>query len=149
MLSRVKALWSVFKAGEEVADSAKWKGRQITVTMIAGLIIALVHLAKVFGYEIPIDSDTATAIAGGVLAIANVVLTLVTSKKIGLRTKQPPVSGDEFSAEEGGQARLSGDGVSEVEHQGIDESTRERAKRWAEQSRGQEVEHDPNFRSGA
>lgn len=85
MLDKLKGLWNLMQAGKAVADPALWKTRQITVTMIVAVLMALVQLAKGFGYELPIDENTATAIAGGLLAIVNVVLTLSTSEKVGFK----------------------------------------------------------------
>lgn len=75
--------------GEAVADPAKWKARQITGTMLGAAIIAAVHFAKAFGYDLPIDNATANTIGGGVIAAFNVVLTVTTSRHAGL----PPVGG--------------------------------------------------------
>lgn len=88
MIDKIKALWELMQKGKSVADPALWKSRQITVTMLGGLIIAAVQLAKVFGYELPVDENTASAIAGGVLAVTNVFLTLSTSDKVGVGAKQ-------------------------------------------------------------
>lgn len=85
MFAKLGALWALFRKGEEVSDPEKWKSRQITGTMLAGLLLAIIHLAKTFGYDIPMDEDTASTIGVGVIAAANVVLTMVTSKKAGLQ----------------------------------------------------------------
>ena len=85
MLDKIKGLWALMQAGKAVADPALWKTRQITVTMLVAVLMAVVQLAKGFGYELPIDENTATALAGGVLAIVNVVLTLSTSDKVGFK----------------------------------------------------------------
>lgn len=117
MFSKVKAIWAVFQAGKSVANPALWKAHQVSVTMIAGLLIALVQLVKMFGYDVPIDSDTATAIAGGVLAAVNVVLTIISTDKIGI----------------GGNVDSQSFSVKEQANDHIDADTRERAKAWAAQ----------------
>lgn len=116
MFSKMKAIWAVFQAGKSVANPALWKAHQVSVTMIAGLLIALVQLAKMFGYEIPLDSDAATAIAGGLLAAVNVVLTIVSTDKIGIGGGESPISS-----------------VKEQANESIDSDTREHAKAWAAQ----------------
>ena len=80
----MKALFDLFKKGNAVADPSKWKNRQITATMLAMLIVALIKVIGLFGYEIPVDENTATAIAGGIIGVVNVVLTLTTSKTVGV-----------------------------------------------------------------
>lgn len=84
MFGKIGALWDLFRKGSEIADADKWKRRQITGTALAGVILALCYVGKTFGYEVPMDMDTATAIGGGVVAIVNVVLTIVTTRKVGL-----------------------------------------------------------------
>lgn len=85
MFGKLKVFFELFQKGKEVADPAKWKNRQITATMLVGLLLALVHVAKEFGYELPIDETSATSIAGGIIAIVNVILTYVTSARVGTR----------------------------------------------------------------
>jgi len=84
MFGKLKALYAVFKAGEAVANPAAWKRGQITATILAGVFVALVQLAKAFEYEIPMDENTATSIAAGIITLVNWLLTVATTKKIGL-----------------------------------------------------------------
>jgi len=88
MLDKIKGLWNLMQAGKAVADPALWKSRQITVTALVAVLMAVVQLAKGFGYELPVDENTATAIAGGVLAVVNVVLTITTSDKVGFKSDE-------------------------------------------------------------
>lgn len=83
MLDKLKGLWNLMQAGKAVADPALWKSRQIKTTMLVAVLMAVVQLAKGFDYELPVDENTATAIAGGFLAVVNVILTLTTSKTVG------------------------------------------------------------------
>jgi hypothetical protein len=84
MFETIGAFWSLFKAGEAVEDPAKWKARQITATTIGTLILAGVHVAEAFGHPLPIDAKSADEIGGGVLAVANIVLTFVANRDIGV-----------------------------------------------------------------
>ena len=90
MLEKLKAFYALFEQGKVVANPAAWKAHQITATMLGGLFIAIVQMLKVFGHELPIDSDTATSIAGGIIAAVNVVLTVTTSKSVGLPSTNLP-----------------------------------------------------------
>ncbi len=84
MLEKLKAFYALFEQGKAVANPAAWKAHQITATMLGGLFIAIVQMLKAFGHDLPIDSDTATSIAGGIIAAVNVVLTVTTSKSVGI-----------------------------------------------------------------
>jgi hypothetical protein len=140
-MEKIKAIWSLFKQGESVADPAKWKARQITVTMLAGLLMAAVQLARAFGHEIPIDNETAMAIAGGAIAVFNTVFTITTSKTVGVPTRavreaEPPVPSTEQPAEEE-PAAVSPSVAPDTERGGvastIDDDVRQRAIAWARQ----------------
>lgn len=94
-MGKITALWALFRQGQSVADPALWKTRQITATVLAGVLVALVNVAAAFGMEIPLDLDTANAIAAGAIGLFNVVYTTVTTEKIGLpakpETDSPPL----------------------------------------------------------
>lgn len=83
-MGKITALWALFRQGQSVADPALWKTRQITATVLAGVLVALVNVAHAFGLEIPLDMDTANAIAAGAIGVVNLVLTITTSEKVGL-----------------------------------------------------------------
>ena len=84
MISKFKALLKLFKKGQVVADPQKWKTRQVTSTTIVGVLYALIGVADAFGYKVPVDEETLTGLAVGILAVANIVLTYTTSDKVGL-----------------------------------------------------------------
>ena len=86
-MNKLLAIWQLFKQGSSVADAAAWKNRQISVTVLAGVILAVINVLSSFGLSVPIDVETANAIAGGVIAVVNVVLTLTTSDKVGIPDK--------------------------------------------------------------
>ena len=91
MFEKLKSLYDLFRKGQELANAESWKRHQIKANVLGGFILALVALIKVFGYELPVDENTAMSVAGGIIAIVNVVLTITTSKKVGLPAK-PDVS---------------------------------------------------------
>lgn len=88
-MNKLLALLDLFRKGSRVADVELWKSRQISSTMIAVFIIAGVKVANLFGVNLPIDEDAATAIAAGIIAIVNVVLTYITTNKIGILPSKP------------------------------------------------------------
>ena len=95
-MGKLLAIWKLFRKGEEVTNPEAWKLGQITATAIIAFLAAAVQAAAAFGYEVPVDENQLTAIAGGVLAVGNVVLTLVTSKRAGLpAVGEAPLGSDE------------------------------------------------------
>jgi F0F1-type ATP synthase epsilon subunit len=107
--------------------------------MLAGLLMAVVQLARVFGHEIPIDNDTALVIAGGIIAIFNTVFTITTSKHIGLpstsvrEAKQTLRSVEQPAAEESSQVQAESAPAVErgSDVSTIDDDVRARAIEWA------------------
>lgn len=87
MINKIRSAYKLLQKGRSVADPEKWKKRQITATMITGVIWAAIQTAEVFGYAIPVDEATIDSIAVGVLAVVNWVLTLSTSEKVGMQFK--------------------------------------------------------------
>ena len=74
------------KAGEELSSSAGIKKAQVLANGSAGIVAGAVTIAKAAGVDIPIDEETVTAVANGVVSILaafNVGATVSTSKKIG------------------------------------------------------------------
>lgn len=88
VVSKVVGIAGLFQKGQAVGDPEKWKTRQISATMISGLLIAVVNLAKGFGFDIPIDAETANAIGVTALVLINGVLTITTSKTVGIESKK-------------------------------------------------------------
>ena len=88
MFEKLKSFYNLFQQGKEVANPEAWKKGQITGTALAAAFLALAGVGKSFGYELPIDEQAMTEVAVGVIAVVNVVLTIVTSKKVGLKEKQ-------------------------------------------------------------
>lgn len=89
-MNKLSALWGLFKQGQVIADAKRWKERQISATVLGAVLIAAVNVIAAFGYEVPIDVETANAIAGGIIGAVNVVLTIVTTDKVGIRPDSDP-----------------------------------------------------------
>jgi hypothetical protein len=88
MFTKLKVAYYILQKGKSLSDPAKWKNRQITVTMLTGMIWAVIQGAESFGYVLPIDETTVDSVAVGVLAVVNWVLTLSTSEKVGLQPRR-------------------------------------------------------------
>ena len=87
MMRKVRALWALMQVGKVVADPAWWKARQIESSMVIAALWGLIHAAEAFGWEFPAGGETVDAIAVGLLATVNLVLTLTSSDKVGLPPK--------------------------------------------------------------
>ena len=83
-MNKLMALFDLFRKGVSVSDPTLWKTRQIKSTVLAAFILAVINVAAVFGYSIPIDTETANLIAAGIIALVNTVLTITTTNKIGI-----------------------------------------------------------------
>lgn len=101
-MKKLLAIWSLFKKGKEVANVEAWKNKQITATMLGVFLLACVQMASMFGFVIPMDEATATAIGAGIIGVGNVILTIITSKRAGMAPKQVGDSVQQDSAGEGG-----------------------------------------------
>lgn len=84
MIKKITTALNVLKKGQVVADPAKWKGRQVTTTVLVSFLWAVIEAARAFGYEIPVDAEAVDSIAVGVIAVVNVMLTYTTSDKVGV-----------------------------------------------------------------
>lgn len=84
-MNKLQAIWGLFRQGQCITNPTLWKNRQITATVLAGVILAVVNLISAFGYAIPIDVETSNAIAAGIIAVVNTVLTIITTDKVGVK----------------------------------------------------------------
>lgn len=88
MIDKIKALFSVLKKGEQVANPAAWKNRQVAVSAVTGLLVAVVAGSKAFGYDLGVsDAQIESAVIGGASVIGlgmSIWTTLATSKKVGI-----------------------------------------------------------------
>ena len=88
-MGKLLALLDLFRKGNQVADPQAWKAGQVNAAYLGALVLALVAVAKAFGFDLPMDRDTALLIGGGVFAFVNWVLTIVTSRKAGILPAKP------------------------------------------------------------
>jgi len=84
-VNKVQSVLNLFKQGYSVANPTAWKTGQISSTVLAGVILAAVNTASAFGVAIPITPEVANLVAAGIITAVNLVLTVVTTDKIGLK----------------------------------------------------------------
>ena len=154
-ITKMKAIWELFQQGKEIADKNKWTTHQVSATMLAGVLLAVVQLAKAYNYELPIDSDTATAIAGGVLTVVNTVMSIMGNKHLGLPSPQqgretqqavPSVQQEPVAEPTESLMQLVNQPV--VEQPSIDADTEARAREWAAEHRKFSNDQNPNYFAG-
>lgn len=83
IMNKIMALLNLFRKGKSVADPALWKKGQVSATAVAVAIMAAVQVAKAFGLDIGVDDGLATTIAAVLVGIGNIVVTFISSKKVG------------------------------------------------------------------
>lgn len=87
MLKKVQAFWKLLRTGEEVADPARWKARQIRTGALVAFLSAILGVCHALGLDIPLTDVQLESLALGILTIygvAEVVLTAISSKRAGL-----------------------------------------------------------------
>src|SRR5258708_5234381 len=85
-MGKIGAFWNLLRAGQSVADPAKWKSRTNAVNGMIALVAAIVGLGKVFGFDYNLSADDLAAVGAGivgVVSVANSVMCVVTSDKVG------------------------------------------------------------------
>jgi len=90
MLKMIMAVISTLRIGKELIYSGAWKNAQV----VASFLAALVALAAAFGYDLGVSSEEIVGGAVFIAAVANGLLTVMTSKKVGLSTSKvelPPI----------------------------------------------------------
>lgn len=84
----LRSLFSVLLVGHELSKPGAWKNAQLW----ASLLIALFGVAEAFGFIINVSEDATLGFAVTVLGLVNAFVTVATTKKIGLPTRElPPI----------------------------------------------------------
>ena len=87
-------LLAAMRKGAMLADPETWKQRQVLINTVGGLVVAGYSLARALGWITwDIDSgtlaDVGMALGAALYSVANVVLTVATTTKIGLESAAP------------------------------------------------------------
>lgn len=107
MIPEFQAFLTLFRQGKELKNAAVWKNRTMATNALIAFLGAALVVAKGFGYDISIDQQTLTALAGGISAavcLFNTVMHVITSAKVGL----PPDSGPGPAADTAAQRGQGG-----------------------------------------
>ena len=101
MIQEFQAFFVAFRQGKALANSATWKNRTVAANALVALLGAAIAIAKGFGYDIQLDDATVSALGGGIAAfvcVANSVMHIATSDKVGLPSADTPQPFPELSA---------------------------------------------------
>lgn len=106
-MDKLLALLSLFREGNEVADPKLWKTRQNNANIFVPVLAALVAVLRLFGVDVPLDNDSLALLSGGLLVLVNLVITNISSKRVGLPGVAPAasVAGDGASTNPGEASR--------------------------------------------
>jgi hypothetical protein len=86
----VAHVWSAFSRGRELANAETWKNRTLIVNTLTAFMAAVVAIGDSMGYSIGVDRATLESLSVGIvaaLAVFNGVMHVVTSKRIGLPSR--------------------------------------------------------------
>jgi uncharacterized membrane protein len=93
-MNKVTAVFSVpdvLKQGKMVADPVAWKRGQITASVLSALLITILNMGRVFGYELPISDEQINIISAGIVTLVGLfvvpVATVASTDKIGFKPK--------------------------------------------------------------
>ena len=89
-MTKLLALFDLFRKGAMVSDPKLWKRRQITATVLLPVFGSLAAVLRAFGVEVPLDDTQITQLVTGLVVLLNLMLTLTTTDKIGLPAKPKP-----------------------------------------------------------
>jgi hypothetical protein len=88
-MNKLFAFIDLFRRGSAVTDPDLWKNRAGAVAAVAGLISALVQIARLYGYDLPLDADGILALAGGIVTLVSLFLAYGTSRNTGVLPAKP------------------------------------------------------------
>ena len=87
-MGKLWTLFNVYRKGECCIHAAAWKNGQITGSIVAGLLAAIITASKAFGFDLPITDEQLLSIGGAIVAVVglfiNPAITAATSAKVGL-----------------------------------------------------------------
>jgi NhaP-type Na+/H+ or K+/H+ antiporter len=90
-MTKLMALFALFRKGNAVANPELWKhGGAALQAALVSLIVSLASTGTAFGIDLDMSTETAGAVAAGIMALSSVVVTYITSKRIGLPAAPSP-----------------------------------------------------------
>jgi len=84
---KLTAVWNLFKKGEAVSQPGAWKNATIIADFLAALVVFLAEF-DIIDVRSLVDTHTLNQIAIGGIAVANIIIHIITSKTVGLPNKE-------------------------------------------------------------
>lgn len=77
----------VLRKGKRLNNVVAWKNVQIVTNMLAAIVVLLRSL----GFDLGLSDSDIDTVAGAIVVIINVYLTLATTNKVGISQEVPPI----------------------------------------------------------
>jgi hypothetical protein len=88
-MNKLLSILGLLRQGNALANPDVWKDREFAARAVAVFLIAAVQAAKLFGYDIGVDHDTLTAIAGGIAGCVWLFVRTAASPARGIPAPKP------------------------------------------------------------
>ena len=85
LIKSVGQFKEALEAGQQVSDPKTWKNRTVTANQIALILTAIILGLKIVDVELPVTDEVIIIASGslaGLLQVANIILTIVTTRKL-------------------------------------------------------------------
>jgi len=99
-MDKLKAIFDLFRYGEQVTHADIWKAGTNASAIITGIILALLHLSAAFGHPVPMDLADIDKISAGIAAAVLFVMHNITNHNAGLLPAKPIVQADKTATSE-------------------------------------------------
>lgn len=83
----ISELWTALKIGKEIKNPATWKNRQSATNCAAAILALVVAVLSSMGIDINMSQADQVTYGGALMSVVgliNLILTAITSKKVGL-----------------------------------------------------------------
>lgn len=86
-LSIIPAAFDALQKGKRLNNVVAWKNIQIVTNMLAAVVVLL----RALGIDLGLSESDVDTVAGSIVVIINVYLTLATTNKVGISPELPPI----------------------------------------------------------
>lgn len=83
----IPAAFDALQKGKRLNNVVAWKNVQIVTNMLAAVVVLL----RAFGIDLGLSASDIDTVAGSIVVIINVYLTLATTNKVGITPELPPI----------------------------------------------------------
>jgi len=97
-MSKLMALFDLFRKGATVSDPALWKNRSGLIIALAAALSAAVGAARAFGYDVQVTTVDLRNVAETIAIVAGLFGVYATSDKVGIFPEKPKLPDDSKSA---------------------------------------------------